>query len=319
MGNVIMWAVFQLIAVPLVLLKVKFTFLVVFWCISVMLLLSVTSIALKKQGSKEKISFDNKLKDGITKNYAFLLNIVLLLVIVGYQCYKYARYMHLDEDDSRFIVNAVDAYSYNTMMLTNPTTGEYMGTWVGDLAKDVASPWMMYVATIAKLCHIHPTILAHTILPVFLLVMSYSGYYLIGHIIFKGDMEKCTLFTAIVAFMNMYFSDAIFMQSFFTLVRIWQGKATLAAVMIPFMLYLFMRVYSIDNKGNFFLITIASIAMCLLSGMGIFFSGIMAGTYGMYFSVIKKRWSYIPFVILTCVPTVVYGMVYAFLKRGKLC
>lgn len=316
MGNVFLWAMFQLVAVPLIIMKCKLTTLIAMWCILSMIVVLVIGSINKRQCSSfvGKSAYKYSLFDGMNSNYVLIFNMFFVLTVIGYQCYKYVRYMHIDEDDSRFIVNAVDAYSYNTMMLTNPTTGEYMGTWVGDLAKDVASPWMMYVATIAKICHIHPTIFAHTLLPVFLLVMSYSAYYLIGHTIFRGSMEKSLLFVGLVAFVNMYFSDAIYMQSFFSLVRIWQGKATLAAVMIPFMLYLLMRLYYDENKRNFGLIAIAAISMCLLSGMGIFFSGIMVGTYGMYFVFVKKKLNYIPYVIMTCIPTVLYGMVYALLR-----
>lgn len=315
-GNMFLWAMFQLVSVPLIIMKCKLTTLIAMWCILSMIVVLVIGSINKRQCSSflGECAYKYSFFDEIKNNYVLIFNMFFALTVIGYQCYKYVRYMHIDEDDSRFIVNAVDAYSYNTMMLTNPTTGEYMGTWVGDLAKDVASPWMMYVAAIAKICHVHPTILAHTILPVFFLGMAYCGYYLVGYVIFKGDMEKCTLFTAIVAFLNMYFSDAIYMQSYFSLVRIWQGKATLAAVMIPVMLYLLMSTYENDSKSKFGLITIAAIAMCLLSGMGIFFSGIMAGSYGMYFVLVKKKWSDIPFVVLTCVPTVVYGMIYALLK-----
>lgn len=310
-GNATQWAVFQLVAVPLIMAKVKFMTLVVCWCICIAVLL-VFYVAIKRK--TEKGSFCLAVDGSISDKLTMMFFALLATLLIAYQCYKYARYMHLDEDDSRFIVNAVDAYFNNTMMLTNPTTGEYMGTWVGDLAKDVASPWMMYVATIAKLSSIHPTIVAHTILPPFLLVASYCAYYLFATIIFKQDVLKSFMFLSVVAFTNMYFSDTVYMQTVFSLIRIWQGKATLAAVMIPFMLYALVKTYIEDESRNYIIIAISSVAMCLLSGMGIFFSGIMVGTYSCYFILIKRKWKYIPYAILCCIPTIVYGMVYSLIR-----
>ncbi len=313
MGMVALWAVFQVIAVPMILLKLKFSVLVIswIWVVSICIIAYLCYVR-KKEATKPQYEriFGNSMSD----NIFLVCAIVFLLVVVGYQCYKYLRFMHLDEDDSRFVVNAIDAYFNNTMMLTNPTTGEYMGTWIGDLAKDVASPWMMYVAMISKLSGIHPTIMAHTILPIILLIAAYGAYYLIGNLLFDADVKKSILFVGLIAFVNMYFSDTVYIQSFFSLVRIWQGKATLAAVMIPFMLYLMMRLYYHDDARNYFLIILGSIAMCLLSGMGIFFSAIMAGTYGIYFIFIKKQWKFIPYMIISCLPTLVYGIIYALIK-----
>ena len=63
-----------------------------------------------------------------------------LLVIAGQMC-VYIFGMHLDEDDARWIAEANDALVKNKMLLHNPATGEYIGRFVGEMIKDVFSPW----------------------------------------------------------------------------------------------------------------------------------------------------------------------------------
>lgn len=318
MGNVTLWAIFQLIAVPMILAKLKFMVAVITWICLVVLILVFSFFMWKKRDKHFLVRIpkaDEKEKKNIWEIIGAILAAVFAIGLVFVQCYIYVTMMHIDQDDSRFVVNALEAYDNNVMLLINPATGEYVGTWIGELAKDVSSPWMIYVALVAKVCSIHPTILAHTILPPFLLLMAYGAFWLIGDNVFKGNKTASTLVVGFAALINMYFTDTTHTQSFVTLVRIWQGKAVVAGVMIPFMLYLLMLLCDEDeNRRIYGILTIAAMGMSLLSGVGIFFSGIMIGTYGVYYNLVNKRWKSILFVLVACIPTVVYGLTYALVK-----
>lgn len=316
MGHVIMWAMFQLVAVPLILAKAKLSVAIILW-IAMLVILSVVMLSRifsgnKKNERKVVASEKSRTKE---ERCVFAFSILLVMVLVGYQCYMYIRYMHLDEDDTRFVVNAIDAYNNGTMFLTHPATGNYEGTWIGEMVKDVSSPWSIYLAALSKLACIHPTILAHTIYPPFLLLAGYMAYYLIGNIIFHGEKAKSFFFVALAAAINMTFGQSVYNQSYFSLVRIWQGKATVAGVMIPFLLYMLYYIYQHPSKVSGYILLIPSaMAMCLMSGMGIFFSGIMIGTYGIWYICVTKNVRKLPFVFLACVPTIVYGISYVLVK-----
>ena len=85
-------------------------------------------------------SWDQKAQDWKLEEMAFPVPDHRLLVIAGQMC-VYIFGMHLDEDDARWIAEANDALVKNKMLLHNPATGEYIGRFVGEMIKDVFSPW----------------------------------------------------------------------------------------------------------------------------------------------------------------------------------
>lgn len=315
LGQVVMWAVFQLVAVPLIIAKSRLIVVTILWISLIVLILVAGYMYLHK--NKSELRFLNvQVIEQTNKQdvICFAVMLLLALTIVGYQCYKYIFCMHIDNDDSRFVVNAVDAYEYGTMFLTNPANGNYMGAWVGELTKDVSSPWSIYLAMISRLVGIYPTIFAHTVYPPFLLVMGYASYYLIGRLLFDEKI-KAIMLIIIIAVLNMSFGQSVYNQSYFTIVRIWQGKAVVAGVLIPFLTYLLIKLYKDEGHvWEYISLMLTGMAMCLMSGMGIFFSGIMIGVMGLWFTVIKRRWKKIPYIALSCLPTIIYGLSYMFIK-----
>lgn len=313
-GQLVMWGCFQILAVPVILAKGKLSLVMILWGMSIAAIFAIT-IGLIVRRKLPRILKIEKYKSEIKAKLGLLLAVLAVAVIVGYQCYQYIFCMHLDEDDARFVVNAVDAYERGTLFLTNPANGNYVGTWVGEMVKDVSSPWAIYLAMISKLIGIYPTIFAHTVYPAFLLVMGYVAFYLIGNTMFYGEVTKSWLMVLIAAVVHMSFGTSLYNQSVFTLNRIWQGKATVAGVMIPFLLYLLLQLYyDKQDKGSYVLLFFAGLSMCLMSGMGIFFSGIMIGVYGVWFTLLNKRWKHILYIAIACMPTVVYGLSYVLIK-----
>lgn len=312
MGNIVQWALFQLITVPLVLMRTQFDVVIIIWsfAIAVCTIIVIWRIVKNKKNHEN----DRRKTSPKCKDIQLVVAVLVMTILIGMQCYIYIMYMHIDDDDSRYIVNALEAYENNIMFLKNPATGEYMGTWVGELAKDVISPWTMYIALIAKMCRIHPAVLAHTVLPSFLLLMSYGSIWLIGDAVFDGNKVLNSVIVSITAIINMYFTSSVRTQSYMTLTRIWQGKAVVASVIIPFILALLIHIYKDDIKYIYGLLTITCIGGCLLSGVGIFFSGIMIGVYGTYYNAIKRQYKNLLKVMVVCAPSVVYCLAYMIVK-----
>lgn len=314
-GQIAMWAIFQLISVPFILVKSRLWVVTVSW-ISIIILVTVAGICyIRKHKCKETINqYNSEKTENDGSKIVLTLALILAIIMVGYQCYMYVFYMHIDNDDSRFIVCAVDAYEKGTMYLTNPANGLYVGTWVGEMVKDVSSPWSIYLAMLGKILGIHPAILAHTVYPPILLAMAYLVYYILGNLLFHNK-TKALMMVAVVTALNASFGQSVYNQSYFTIVRIWQGKAVVAGVLIPFLTYLLIRLYREDTKaGDYIFIIMTGMAMCLMSGMGIFFSGILIGILGGWFMIVKKQWKKIPYIVLCCIPTIIYGATYVLVK-----
>ena len=263
--------------------------------------------------------------------------IIALLVIAGQMC-VYIFGMHLDEDDARWIAEANDALIKNRMLLHNPATGEYIGRFVGEMIKDVFSPWCMYMAWLSRATSIRAVVIAHTIYPPILLGLSYSAYYEIGCQLFvdgkvgKSKTHERGIFLLMVSVINLFMAGNVYTQSVFTLTRIWQGKAVVAAVMIPTILAIILRVqkttrHMVGSISDWTLLIVTGVSCCLFSGMGIAIGLLLLAIYGLYVVVcmIQRTAKHSEYKWKGCairtglwlaslVPSIVYGLSYLRLK-----
>ena len=294
-GQILVWAIFQLMAVPMILLHIPFMGLFIPFSL-VIVGLGIWGIV--KISKKEyDLSFD-------IKTFNFFMAPALL--VIAFQAGMYFFGQHLDEDDARWIAEASDAIVKNKMLLHNAATGEYIGTFKGEMAKDVFSPWSMYIATLSQTTFIRPATMAHTFYPPILLGLVYVVYYLIGKNLFEKKFEQGA-FLLMVSIIMMFFSGNRYTQAMFTLTRIWQGKAMVAGLVIPLFLLVLLQIEKEDTKGNWFLLIISSITGCLFSGMGIAISFILAGVYGLY-ALVFKRFKRIGFYLAALFFPALYGV-----------
>lgn len=288
-GNIFIWALFQLVTVPLVLTKQSFltvvtivNVVIVVLCLSVL----VDEVVKKKCASLTPQVWINKLTgmklaDGVALAAMFGSIMILLYKVISLQ--------HTDADDSRFVVNAVEILRTNRMFLTDVITGQELTVWVGELAKDITSPWAVYIAYCAKMTGISAVIMAHSVLPVFLILCGISVFWLISKEVFKENIVDRGIFMCFIILLNMYGYHSIYTAETFFLTRIWQGKATVASVAIPAMFLLCMWLYENEkNYGHYVLVAMLNLGMCLMSGMGVIIGAVMLGCVGFVYGLIKK-------------------------------
>lgn len=302
-GQLLLWAAFQVVAVPVVLFRADFSAL--FW-IYAAIVAALTGFGIRARH-----------RDRLNRNVAVKRSawykrlspfLVIALLVIGYQMFVYIFGMHLDEDDARWIAEANDALAKNKMFIYNPATGEYIGWFQGEMLKDVFSPWSMYLAWLSRATGIKTAVIAHTVYPPILLGLSYSAYYEIGCQLFRGEkkVHERGIFLLMVSVINLFFAGNVYTQSVFALTRIWQGKAVVAAVMIPTIAMVFLRIQkprrrrSKARKGNrvmfgsmpdWILLIVAGTCCCLFSGMGI--------SIGFYIIVVYGAWVAVQMIIAT--------------------
>ncbi len=329
LGSFFSWALFQLVCVPLIFMRQKLSLAIILW-LSLLLLLTLFFLFLKnrkKDLQQEKTAFlslKNPVvslkKLGSFEKLCLLLLLLAGILIIGFQCYHYIFMMHTDADDSRFVASAVDAVRLDYMLLATPATGEYTVIYQ-DILKDAVSPWMMYLAALCKLFFIHPAIAAHTILPSYFLLMGYAIYFLIGLELNEHNYLKALFFVDFAALILLFYGGSSHTMGSVILVRIWQGKAILAAIMIPFFLAYFIRIYQdMNNRRQLWGLLLLDLSACLLSGMGIFFAGFLIGGLGLTEMLMSRKWSHLPIYVISCLPSVIYcvlkySYMYSYLLR----
>lgn len=300
-GQLLLWAIFQLLAVPLVFFRIPFSCLWISYAF-VMLILVLLGIRNRKNQT------DFRIRVVPEKPITDYIPLVLALCLILFQAGMYAVGMHLDEDDSRFVAEAGDALAKNTMYLHNPATGEYIGRFVGEMRKDVFSPWAMYLAVLSRLTMMQPAVIAHTVYPPILLLLCYMAYWLMSMELFPNRFERGA-FLLSAAVIHLFFSGARHTQAATVLSRIWQGKAVVAAVLIPVFLLLLLRIEREDSRQNWLWLGVSGCAACLVSGVGVATSAIMVAIYGGY-AVLCGRWRRIPYLLLALLPSLTFGLLY---------
>lgn len=296
LGQMLLWAAFQVFAVPLVRLKAHFSLL--FWVYTVtMVFLTICGILNMR---KHSFSFHIPLPKAPVMWIVLALALGIILFQIGY----YVFGMHLDEDDARWIPEAGDALIKDRMYLHNPATGDYLGDFRGDMVRDSYSPLSMYIATLCRLTMTRPAVMAHTIFAPMMLLLSYMIFTRMGKMIFHGTDERIIFIMSVAVIMLFYYGNSD-TEAAFSLIRIWQGKAIVAGVIIPLIFSQVMLIQKEDTIINWLILSMIGCGASLLSGMGMIISLIMIGGYGFYIIVCGK-WRRIPLWVLSLVPCGVF-------------
>jgi len=305
-GQMLIWAVLQIIAVPMILCRNRFNALFYMFVVLVIVLGGNGCrliLKLKRKQLKVKNNTDFPL-------FARIVCLALIILIV-LQVFSYFLGQHIDQDDARWIAEANDALVYGDMMTRYVSTGDLVGGF--ETFRDVTSPWPMFFAILAKMLHINVPFAAHTLYAPVALLISYGVYYLIADELFeKAESRFAFLFT--VAWINLFFAGTTHTQSVVTLVRIWQGKATVAAIIIPLLLYLAICINKRNERIDWIRLSVTGCAACLMSGMGISLGGILIAGIGAYSIMAYRRWNRIPYWLLSLAPAIGFFLVLFFLK-----
>ncbi len=307
-GNITMFALMQLFAVPMICVKAAFISLLWVWVISVAAA-AVAGIAVTVKFCR---THTFQLRVSLTKWRSVVLPVLIAVAVallIAFQARISSKYQHLDEDDARFIALEVIAVERDVMFLESPITGNLMYWNVGEVKKDYFSPWTMYVAALSKLSGMPPAVLSHRMLPLFLIPLCYMAYALLAMELYEKDYEKILIFLLIIGFISLFGYTSTHTPASLMLLRIWQGKAVFAALVIPVLFTLLWGLYEkpqdLITKALLF---VTCMAASLLSGGGIIISVIAVGVYGVVYLLRYHNIRQTILLWFTCAPCIVYAL-----------
>ena len=214
-----------------------------------------------------------------------------------------------DADDARFVVLAMDSIKSDRLLRINPATGRELTKYFGEVSKDVSSPWTLFMAYVSNLCGIKGTIMIHTILPVFLYLLITCGFWLLSDVFFKGQFSEKCLFVSLVWFVPVFSNYSAYNAETFILMRIWQGKAVVAGVTVPMLLYGMIKIYREFSWQNWANLLVINLGSCLLSGNAIVIGVLMICSYGLVYSLVRRNYKFILYSGLTCVVNFIFYLV----------
>lgn len=260
-GMISIFALFEIIAVPVIFLRISLKWLTFLWGMSCLGIIAVGVI--KKKISllpgKWKLSWLHQLKH-------VRLAACIAVSFIIFQTLYVVTHMHIDDDDAWYVGTAVTAYFTNTIYQINPYTGLAMELLPPDYA---LSPYPVFWAVIGKLTFTHPAIIMHTIAPAFLIPLSYLAYYFAAAIFFRKNKADISLFMLFLSVFHLFANFSTRSVSTFMLFRIWQGKATLCSFILPLTLYIFMSCIIKQRKEDWVLLFIVVLSGTMVSSMGV--------------------------------------------------
>lgn len=292
---------FQLFVLPCVLFRTSLTLLTTLY-IGFIIIISIISIWVNRYDFKPMI---NGMWDSLKKTP--WTSFIAILIVV-FQMGMYFFCSHMDMDDAFYVATAVTTVDTNTIYQYDPYTGI---AYTQLPMRYVLSPFSIFHAVLSQVSGVHATILVHSVLPVVYLGLAYAVYTLLGYDLFRKDRKATGQFIIWIAMISMFLNATIYTQSSFMLLRIWQGKAFLAAVLLPYVFYLgYRKIIEKETKREWFMLLFVMLACTMVSSMGIMLGAIMTGVMGILLLAMKKDVKSLLQYVACCIPNVVLSVIY---------
>lgn len=318
-------AVFQLIAVPVMVKEVYGMNLLVYLTTAVLAVLAAAGFVwtflrergLRKQagqsvecgsrklaGQKQRVAVQNP------ERFVFWL---LFLISVGYQMYMAFAYASFDGDDAYYVVQSVLADQTGVLNRIRPYTG--LSTDL-DIRHALAT-LPLWIAYVARMTGIHATIVAHTLLPLIFIPLTYYVFVLIGRKLFSDGSVKLPIFLTLVSIMQIWGNISIYTNETFFLTRTWQGKSVLANLILLVELWLMLELCAREKNGTrqeemdsqlpyWLLLAVNHIAAAMMTSMGAFLTAMLFGITALVVAIRYRSWSILWKTALCCIPNVIY-------------
>ena len=239
-GFLLYFSAFELVAVPMILLKCSLTLLMWVWTA----VCAVVVVLAVRFCSKQWLELARELPGRLREHGAAG---AAALAVVAVQCCIVARYQDTTVDATYYIGMVTTAIFTDTMERYSPLSGVGMSSFH---IRYVFSAMPMNSAVWAKLLHIHALIEAKVVIPVLHVVCANLILYRLGRRMFAGadpdhaagEKRRADVMVCFVWLLQM-FCYTIYTSADFYLTRSYEGKAILGSVSIPIVLIAALRLW----------------------------------------------------------------------------
>lgn len=324
-GQVCLWATFLFACVPMILADAKFPLVEITYlalCGAWLVLSGILFLARRGKASPKAEEPHLQRKRGVKggpsvdKAAILLWCVFATLVILQVFCVFYLKYE--DGDDAYYV--AITSYSkeVHTLYRNIPYTGAYTGL---DFRHSLA-PFPVWVAVLADVAGLPGATTAHVIMPILILFMTYGLYFLLGERL-MGEEKKSwamPLFMSFAALLVTFGGYSIYSAENFLIVRAGQGKAVLANVVIPSLIYLMaLLLQKLEKREKtslslWILICATMTTGCLCSTLGTFLLCVFVGVVTICALACYRRWKILFGVALTMVMPALMAALYVILE-----
>ncbi len=313
-GQFLLWALFQLITVPIVIAQGTLEQVIIAY-VPLCLILGAAGLVrvLKRKerpaglnASLRALSTPDKLQNRECKLLLFLILALWLfqmIIVVTQAVY--------DGDDSFYMAVANLADTNGSLYQINPYS-------VGTLELNyryILAPFPVWVALLARISGLHTLTVGHVVLGIALISLSYLIYWQISGELFRNKISRLR-FMLCVCVLYLFGNTSVHTAESFLITRSRQGKALVAGLVFPALVSVFLSIGNSLDKGekpktNVYVYT----ACILLTGcLGSAFGGAILllfwGGVNFMWVVAYRRFRQIPGAILAAAPAAAFSLVY---------
>lgn len=304
-GYIVMWAVVQLVAVPMVYMKRTFGEMYAVCGVIFALIVIGQLVSEGKTFLPEWRGYTHRFKER-----GFWYGVLILLMIL--QAIYVGISYQVNDDDAFYVASAQTTLDTNTLFMIDPYTGDPFSKFP---ARYVLSPFPLFMALLSRLVGVKATVMAHTLLPMVLILLVYAVYTLWAKELFGENYKDQTIFMFFVMVVLAFSDFSTHARGMMMFPRIWQGKAVLATILLPLVLLLGMRMIHRQLNGTeWFYMVVVMLACCQVSSMGIILAAIELGICGLLAATHQKNIRLLLYTIICCIPNLIYAGIYVMIR-----
>ncbi len=301
-------AVFEIAGIPMVLTKTPFHIQMIVYSVLLLGLAALSFLQMKTQGGRfSATAYYAEMKDYIKKlsRYEWVYVILLAGVLLGtVYVTAFCDLGGWTSDDGTYVVLSTAGIFDDIFYYTDEVTGELLD---GIYMKYAFSELYVFYAYASVVTGLGVAVIEHSICSVLFLLMAYGTFYLLSRFLFPKDSDRDNrmiflIFLSVLYLFGLYSHYSLTFRLFGV---IWQGKAILAVVMIPFLLAVVPKYLDADftwkNAGYMGMISLAAMSLSMGALLPvILIPGILCGLSALQ----KKQWK----ELLYCLPVMAFPL-----------
>ena len=304
-GQILLWAGFQVICVPVILTEGRLEKVVLWYGVYITGLLAVSAVLWFRNHKGPKAVWTQKPdREAVILWVIFGVLLLLQLILAVVMVYN-------DGDDAYYVAISTAAQESGKMYQKLPYTG--MSTEL-DVRHGLA-PFPIWIAWLSQMTGIATVAVAKTLLPVALISMTYGVFYLIGS---RGlsQGKNLPLFLICTEVLVLFGDYSFYTVENFMIARSRQGKAALGSILIPMIFFLLLLLFRrLQEKqkitvGFWILLTAVMTSCCLASTMGALLACMLVGVAGICGAIAYQNRKLLLPLAACCVPCIIYAGMY---------
>lgn len=316
-GQMLLWAGFQLVCVPLILKDGRFSQVVVLFCIYMAAMVLLAVAAEMRRLANGTLEIGRLPRLDYKKQ---LFEIVFWLVFFGillFQLLQGVRLLYADGDDAYYVAISTVTKEADTMYRNLPYTGGETGLD----ARHALAPFPVWISFLAQISGMRTVTVAKVALPCALLPMTYAIFYLIGVRLFPERGARIPVFLIFTEWLVLFGDYSIYTVENFMIARSRQGKAALGSIVIPFLfLVLLLLLQKLQAKERvpaslYLLFAAVAVSACLCSTLGAVVICMPIGIVGALGGICYRRLKILPPLAACCLPCAGFALLYLFLAQ----